>query len=215
MDSDVVVIFSAFFVAALLIGFVFAIMAYQNKQNADSQRSISDQDLLRLIASQPDQLLSPHQLADQTDLTLNQARSRLTALMMYGILNRSHNKRARYFYGLNEPLAESPDLSLSPEPFLTVEDLLSIFAHYNHRVTPQNLIMATGLPLAVIKREMKHFEKEGMVQRLQRAKQSGMVMERFFVLQEPYRSDHSRFRDRAGEIDLELREILLNDNLIV
>lgn len=215
MNSDLIIILSIFAFSALLIGFVFIAVAYQNKQNEDTQRSVSDQDLLRLIANQPDQLLSPHQLAGQTGLTLPQARGRLSALTMYGILNRSHNKKARYFYGLNEPLQESPELGLSPEPFLTVEDLLSIFAHYDYRVTPQNLIMATGLPLAVIKREMKHFEKEGIVQRLQRAAQSGMVMERFFVLQEPYRSDPSRFRARAGELDLELREILLNDNLIV
>ena len=75
--------------------------------------------------------------------------------------------------------------------------------------------MATGLPLAVIKREMKYFEKQGTVQRLVRANTSGMAMERFFVLQDPYRSDPDRFRAKAGVLDLELREILKNDNLIV
>ena len=202
-------------VGVLLIGIVIALVQYQKKQNADTQREITDQNLLRLIHREPDQLLSPHQLRDKTGLTLNQARNRLSALMYYGLLRRSTNSRGRLFYSLNEALEETPDLTLSPEPFLTVEDLLKIFAHYEYRVSPQNLIMATGLPLAVIKREMKYFEKQGIVQRLSRSSPSGMMVERFFVLQEPYRSDPERFRAKAGVLDLEMREILKNDNLIL
>lgn len=215
MEKDVIIIISLFAFSAVLILFVIASYYYQQKQNADTQRQISDQDLLRLIDREPDQFMSPHLLEERTELTLNQARARLAALMSYGILSRSGNRKGRYYYSLNETLEEAPDLQLSPDPFLTVEDLLSIFAHYNYRVTPQNLIMATGLPLAVVKREMKHFENEGIVQRLQRANQSGMMMERFFVLQEPYRSDPEKFRARASVMDLELREILKNDNLIL
>lgn len=215
MEKDVIIIIGLFVFSAVLILFVIASYYYQQKQNADTQRQISDQDLLRLIDREPDQFMSPHLLTERTELTLNQSRARLSALMSYGILNRSGNKKGRHFYALNETLLEAPDLSLSPDPFLTVEDLLAIFKRYHYRVTPQNLIMATGLPLAVVKREMKHFEKEGIVQRLQRANQSGMMMERFFVLQEPYRSDPEQFRARAGVLDLEIKEILRNDNLIL
>lgn len=215
MDKDAIILTVLGLTSVALIVFIIVWYYHQQKQNADTQRQISDQDLLRLIDQEPDQFLSPHQLADKTDMSLNQARSRLSALMMYGLLNRSHNKSARYFYSLIQPLQEAPDFKLSPDPFLTVEDLLTIFEHYNYRLTPQNLIMATGLPLAVIKREMKHFEKEGIVQRLQRANQSGMMMEKFFVLQDPYRGDPERFRARAGVLDLEIREILRNDNLIL
>lgn len=215
MDQGAIAIIIILSIGALMIGALIYWVMFQKKQNADTQREISDRDLLRLLASQPDGLLSPHQLADQSGLTLNQARTRLSALMMYGILERSHNRRARYFYGLQDPLEEAPDLALSPAPFLTVEDLLNIFRHYNYRVSPQNLIMATGLPLAIIKREMKHFEAEGIVQKLQRVKHTGSVMESYFVLQEPYRSDPEQFRARAGTLDLEMREILRNDNLIL
>lgn len=210
-----VILTALFSVCALLIGFIIAMYYYQKKQNSDTQREITDQDLLRLIHNEPDQLLSPHQLRDKAGITIHQARGRLSSLMVYGLLRRSSNSRGRHFYSLNEALEEAPDLNLSSDPFLTVEDLLKIFEHYHYRVTPINLIMATGLPLAVIKREMKYFEKQGIVQRLVRANASGMAMERFFVLQEPYRSDPERFRAKAGVLDLELREILLNDNLIV
>lgn len=215
MEKDMIILTVLFSVSALLIGFVIAMYYYQKKQNADTQREISDQDLLRLMHNEPDQLLSPHQLRDKTDLTLNQARGRLSALMAYGLLRRSTNSKGRFFYSLGEPLVEAPDLNLSSDPFLTVEDLLKIFEHYDYRVSAQSLIMATGLPLAVIKREMKYFENQGIVQRLSRANASGMMVERFFVLQDPYRSDPERFRAKAGVLDLEMREILRNDNLIL
>lgn len=216
MEKDVVIISVLLGISAILIAWVIIQHYYKQRQNADTQRQISDQDLLRLLHQQPDGYLSPHMLSDQTELTLNQARSRLNALMMFGILTRSANKKARYFYSLADPLQEAPDLDLSNDPFLTVEDLLQLFECYNYRISPQNLIMATGLPLAVVKREMKHFEKEGMVQMIYRnATGTGAVAERFFVLQEPYRSNPEQFRAKAGVLDQEMREILKNDNLIV
>ena len=216
MDKDVVVILSVVSICLLLVGFVVALAVHQQKQNTVTQRQLTDQDLLRLLDQQPDGYLSPHMLAEQSGLTLQQARTRLGALMQFGVLNRSANKRGRFFYSLGVPLAEPPDLELSPDPFLTVEDLLTLFEHYGYRLTPQNLIMATGLPLSVVKREMKHFEKEGIVQMIYRHNAgTATTIERQFVLQEPYRSDPAKFRARAGKLDLELREILLNDNLIV
>jgi len=98
--------------------------------------------------------------------------------MTYGTLNRSIGGN-RYFYGLKEPLVEDKNLTLSPDPFLTVEDLLIIFEAHDYRVSAQELIMAAGLPLSVIKREMKHFEKEGIVQSMRGYAPSGFVISRF------------------------------------
>jgi len=215
MSGDAIAGFVVIAIVIAMIAFGIAIWQYQKKTNAKTQRDISDRDLLRLIASQPDQLLSPHQMRDKTGMTLNQCRTRLSALFSYGILYKSSNSRGRSFFGFHVPLIERESLDLSEDPFLTVEDLLQIFEVYDYRVTPQDLIMATGLPLSVIKREMKHFEKEGILQRLSTMRQQGMTMMRFFVLQEPYRSDPEQFRRRAGVLDLEMREILRNDNLIV
>ncbi len=215
MSEDAIAGFVVISIMISLLVFGLALWRYQKKTNAETQRDISDRDLLRLIAAQPDQLLSPHQMRDKTGMTLNQCRTRLSALFSYGILNKSSNSRGRSFFGFYVPLIERESLDLSDDPFLTVEDLLQIFEAYDYRVTPQDLIMATGLPLSVIKREMKHFEKEGILQRLSTMQQQGMTMMRFFVLQEPYRSDPEQFRRRAGVMDLEMREILRNDNLIV
>ncbi len=201
-----------FTVLPLLI--VLFIYLRNKKTNRDTQRVISDPDLLRLIDGEPDQLLSPHLLRDKTGLTLNEARSRLSNLLMYGILHRSIGG-SRHYYGLTEPLPEDKKLTLSPDPFLTVEDLLTIFAAHHYRVSAQDLIMATGLPLNVLKREMKHFQQRGIVQSMRGVVPQGTVGKRFFTLQEPYRSNPERFRARASELDLELKEILLNENLIV
>ncbi len=202
-------------VTSLLLAMIPLILNYQKKQNSTTQRDISDRELLRLLHREPDQLISPHLLSEKTGITLNQARNRLNALFMYGILNRSQNSKGRYFFGFREELQEGPQLVLSPDPFLTVEDLLQIFSAHDNRVSPQELIMATGLPLEIIKREMKYFEQEGIVQKLSRLDAMGTMQSRFFVLQEPYRSDPDKFRQRAGVMDLEMRELLRNDNLIV
>lgn len=215
MDKKEIVLTIMAGVVVLLL--IFGVLMYlqQQKTNRETQRTIADRDLLRLIAAEPDQLISPHQLRDKTELTLNEARTRLNSLMMFGVLDRNMNRMGRHFYGLREQLEEPPELPLSSDPFLTVEDLLEIFTHYGYRVTPQELIMATGLPHDIIKREMKYFEDQKILQRLQRSDTNGMVMHKFYVLQDPYRSDPDRFRAQASKLDLEMREILLNDNLLV
>jgi hypothetical protein len=187
----------------------------QARNRKVTQRVISDPDLLRLIHNEPDQLVSPHILRDRTGMTLNQSRHRLSGLYMYGLLNKSVSNGTRYYYSLKEPLKEAPDLNLSPDPFLTVEDLLKIFEAYHYRVSAQDLIIATGLPLGVIKREMKYFQKRGIIQFMRGMAPQGVVSNRFFILQEPYRSNPEKFRARASTLDLELKEILLNENLIV
>jgi len=216
MDKDVLTPIILFSILGLMIIGLLVWYYYQQKTNRETQRHLSDRDLLRLIDGEPDQLVSPHQLRDKTELSLNEARSRLESLNKFGIMNRGTNSRGRFFYGLREPLEKTPpDLELSSDPFLTVEDLLHIFAAYDYRVTAQELIMATGLPLAVIKREMKYFEQQKIVQRLSRSDANGVMVKRFFVLQDPYRSDPDRFRAQAGKLDLEMREILTNNNLLV
>lgn len=181
-----------------------------------TQRNVTDAELIKLLDGQPDGLLSPHQLAELTGMTVSQARRRFSAFHVAGMLHSSYNNRARSFYGLKVPYSEPPNLELSPDPFLTVEDMLQLFDAYGGRLTVQDMLLATKLPLAVLMREMKHFEKEGVVQQLTSttAAYSG-VTSKFFVLQEPYRSDPGAFQARAGEVDLELRTILRAEDLIV
>lgn len=216
------VVFKIILLIALVIALIFLPLFFvlrsqtgSSKSRRDTQRIISDPDLLRLIDREPDQLISPHLLSEKTDLTLNQARSRLNGLTMFGILNRSVSNNTRYYYSLKEPLPEDKNLRLSPDPFLTVEDLLNIFEAHHYRVFAQELIMATSLPLGVIKREMKHFQTEGIIQSMRGMAPQGVVSNRFYILQEPYRSNPESFRARSGQLDLELKEILLNENLIV
>lgn len=194
---------------------VWGLVKAEAKSVSDTQRHLTDVALLELIDRQPDGLLSPHQLRDATPLTLTQARSRLSALYSFGILNRSYSNKARHYYGLREPLAGRPELTFSNEPFLTTEDLLAIFRHYDYRPTAQQLILATGLPLGVVKREMKYFEKEKVVQKLSRMDGAGVVSTVFYILLEPYRSDPGLMSGEAERLDLEMRALLRAENLIV
>lgn len=194
--------------------FVIAQSIYKSRARKRTQRTISDPDLLRFIHNEPDQMASPHILSTKTGLSLNEARSRFGELMMYGILNRNIGG-SRHYFSLKEPLPKEKDLQLSPDPFLTVEDLLIIFEAYSGRVSAQDLIMATGLPLGVLKREMKHFEKQGITRGMRGYASNGLVMQRFFILEEPYRSNPERFRAKAGQLNLELKKILVDEKYLV
>lgn len=206
---------SMFLIGALTATFAFvAFIIYQTKQVAiDTQRIISDKALMEVFENQPGGLLSVHMLAEKTGLKTGQARSRANALVHAGILSRGVNKSAaRYFFELTSPLDRVSGLDLSPEPYLTVEDLQKIFIAYDHKVSPQDLVMATELPWNVLAREMEHFRKKGVVEgvRIKRPGDSPVQ----YILLEPYLSapiDASA----AQALNLELREILLDEELLV
>ncbi|NJC26304.1 hypothetical protein [Neolewinella antarctica] len=210
-------IIAILFCVVPLLYLLFYVIRSQQVAN-ETQRDVSDADLIKLIHDQPDQLLSPHQLASFTGITVNQARHRLTAFNTAGMLTMSYNKRGRYFYALKQAYRDPAQVSFSPDPFLTVEDLLQLFAANDNRANIQDIILATRLPLQILKRELKHFEKEGFIQQLTASSTQeleGGKMAKFYVLQEPYRSEPHRFRERAGTLDLELKQLLKKENLIV
>ncbi|MEL6142276.1 MAG: hypothetical protein AAFU67_11720, partial [Bacteroidota bacterium] len=97
---------------------------------------------------------------------------------------------------------------------LTVDDLLQLFELYDYKLDAQKLILATGLPLAIIKREMKYFEKEGMIKTLYTSVHYGAPTARQFYLNEPYRSNPQQFLQREKELNAEVEELLRNDSLL-
>lgn len=201
--------------AALLILLGIFGIQQQNRTQAKTQRLLTDRDLLLLFTSEPDGFLTPKSLADRSRLSKRQARTRLQKLMTAGIVDRTQNQRMVNFYSLRNPLATTEMLTLSPDPFLTVEDILTAFEAYDFRPRDQDLVMATGLSLNVIQREMKYFVEEGVVDRISQSSGYGKRDQRMYVLKEPYRSRPDQFRQRAGADDLKLENLLRNDNLII
>jgi len=65
-------VFFLLIVLPLLLLWLF--FAYNKKTNRKTQRFLSDRDLLRMLRDEPDQLLSPHQLSNKTELTLRESR---------------------------------------------------------------------------------------------------------------------------------------------
>ncbi len=198
---------------SLIIFLIYYIASTASAQKR-TQRDLPDRDLLRLIARQPDGLLSVKQLAQESGLTKAEARARFSQLYMAGLLNRSTSKKAKYYYSLRQPLDERKPPDLSPEPFLTADDILQLFKFYDYKLDTQKLIIATGLPLRIIKREMKYFESEGMVTTLSRSVQYGAPSSKVFVLQEPYRSDPRKFLSREREMNAKVKELLRQDLMI-
>lgn len=209
-------------IAAIVLGatlvvltiFIIALVSQQKKTKRETQRTITDQALLRLIANQPDGLLSKQMLVDETGMTKTEASIRLTALHTASIVKASYTSSFKYYYELRKPLIEREVPPLSPEPFLTVNDILNLFQAYEYKLDFQDLIVATGLPLDVIKREMKYFEKEKVVRSLYTTNSSGTMTIRRFFLAEPYRSNPTAFLNREKELNAKVKEILREDLLI-
>ncbi|MFT6338634.1 MAG: hypothetical protein ACJATI_005411 [Halioglobus sp.] len=190
-------------VMALLI--IMGVKSYRNKINA-SYEKVSDRDLLLFINEQPDKIIDKKLVARTFDISNSQSASRLGSLQHNGVLSVLYsNSMIRYSYTLSRPIDKNSDINLSQEPFMTLEDLLKIFKHYDHQVSMQELILITGLPLKVIKREMKYFEKEKII-KIMLKMQNQYSYQRLYMLNEPYRSNPDAFL-KLENTNFELKEI--------
>ena len=205
-------------VAVALVALVYWLNRHYggHKQvNRETQRFITDYAILELIESQPDGLLTAKGLAAVTELAETEALRRLMMLYNWGGLYYMHDNWGKVHFSLRRPLDRREPPALSAEPFLTVDDIVRLFRHHDFRLTPQDLVTSTRLPANVLQREMKYFQREGIVQQLySHDPNSGSVTQKFYVLREPYRSDPEAFLDRGAAMDLQLRELLRTEDLI-
>ena len=190
-------------VMTLLI--VIGVKAYMKSISA-SYEKVSDRDLLLFINEQPDKIIDKKLVARTFGISKTQSSSRLSSLQHNGVLSVLYNKSmTSYSYTLSRPINKDTDIDLSQEPFMTLEDLLKIFKHYDYQVSMQELILITGLPLKVIKREMKYFEKEKII-KIMLKMQNQYTYQRLYMLNEPYRSNPDAFL-KLENANFELREI--------
>lgn len=208
MDPVGIVLIMAI-VVPLFFVFFFIFQYGKHVKNIEyDQHLITDKELLETIARQPGGIVSIKQLTEITALTKQQARFRLIYFQGQGVVKQSHDTSMKAHYSLAAPIDERPAPPLSDKPFLTVEDILTLFKHHNHQLTLQKICMNTGLPIVVIKREMKYFIKEKIVKLLYSVGESGMAQTKTYILEEPYRSEPDIFLERQEEINFELEELL-------
>ncbi len=184
---------------------IYGVKSFQKAVKA-SYDKISDRDLVLFIDKQPDKVVDKKLVARTFGLSKTMTSSRLSSLHHNGVLSVLTNKSmTSYSYTLSKPIDKSYNIDLSQEPFMTLEDLLNIFKHCDYKVSMQELILITGLPLKVIKREMKYFEKENIIKIMLKAK-NDYSYQRVYMLNEPYRSNPDAFL-KLENTNFELREI--------
>lgn len=180
----------------------------------ETQRIITDKALLRTFEAQPGGLLSLDMMVEKTGLTKREALVRMQKFSFAGIVRAGVTSTVtKYFYELTTELEEVPDLELSSEPFLTVEDLQKIFVAYDYRVSPHDILMATELPYSVIAREMTYFRKEGVIEVVRIARPGDSPIQ--YILQEPYHPSENLDLSQVRRMDMELKEILFDEHLLV
>jgi len=189
----------------MLIALCVSAYKSYNRSFDETYGAMSDKDILTALDEQPDKILDAKSVARRFGISKVKAGARLRALQYAGVVQMLYNKSmTKGFYTLSKPIERSFDLTMSEEPFMTLEDLLVIFKHYDYQVTMQELILVTGLPLKVIKREMKHFEDEKIIRIM--LKPVGQSYKRIYLLNEPYRSNPDAFL-QLDHINFELQAI--------
>jgi len=204
----IIAILTATFIAlALIFIYTFRKLNPSTKVLESDQHLLTDKELIQIIAKQPGGIASVKQLADITPLSPKQLQARLTYFSFQGIVKNKIDARFKGYYSLLAPIDERPAPKLSSKPFLTVEDILTLFKHHNHQLTLQQICMDTGLPVSIINREMKYFVNEKIVNTVSTVGQ----YDKTFILKEPYRSNPDIFLEKQEEIDFELEELLEED----
>ncbi len=154
-------------VITICTNLVYYLVSKHRSDIAESQEVVSDKQIIEFINGQPDKFIDAQMLANYYDISKSHAKSRLTHLNTNGIVEGLYTKNTlKYYYTLTRPIEKPYDLKLSSEPFMTMEDLMVIFKHFDFKVSLMELCLSTGLPIAVIKREMKYFEKEKILKLL-------------------------------------------------
>lgn len=214
MDTYILGVLALVVGLPVLVTLLFVGLYYrrQNKIGRQTQRIITDKQILELIHQQPDGFLSTRQLAEKSGLTRAEAKSRMLQLRTFGAVKVFFAPGSKAYYSLTGPVDDRPTPTLSDAPFLTVEDILKLFRHFDMRLTPQQLIMATGLPLDIIKREMKYFAGQKILQRLSLASTAASGVT--YILQDPYRSNPDQFLEQQLDLNREVESILRREDLV-
>jgi len=200
-----------------MIGIISWSVTKYRRMLGKSRDIISDRDLLLLINEEPDRIISASNLAKKTEMNINQASMRLSRLNFNGLV-RAMSSGFKSFYELKKEIDSKDLLQLSEKPFISIEDLFTLFKHFEHKMDLQDICVATGLPFKVIKREMKYFEKEGIVHYMHSHSTDGTTANRFYTLQDAYKgnSGNNDLRFEAINLDLEkiYREELNDDDFV-
>lgn len=191
-------------VLALVVGFF---VQEFNRGIESDQRIISDKELLLLFEDEPDGILTKARIVEKTNLTKSQATRRIQHFQYNGLLKYGYSNSLKYYYSLAEPIDHRKAPEMSKEPFLTVEDILKLFRHFDYKLTLQNMCTATGLPIKIIKRELKYFVKEKIISEINYTDASGMHTKKTYTLREPYRSNPDQFLEMENLINPQLEKI--------
>ena len=203
MTLAVIILVVTFSIIAFLITFI--VRKHRKSMNR-SETYLSDRDLLILINAEPDRIISAAVLAKKSRLTLGQARTRLHRFMHASVVHQM-TSGFKYFYELKTPIVKEHLIDLSDSPFISIEDLMTLFEHFGYKMTLQDICMATGLPFKVIKEEMKYFQKKGVVHEMTQHTAMGMIAKKFYTLQDGYKGGQADRKDRDREINLDLEQI--------
>lgn len=194
-----------------LLAMVIIGMKKQKEDNYNTQRKLTDRELFYLIDEQPDGIMTSERLAQSSALTHKEAKSRLAYLYRNGVFEVHQGGFLKQHYSLREEVDKRPAPEISNEPFLTVEDILTLFKFHEYKLSFQKICISTGLPVSVIKEELDYFIKQKIISQIYSVVIPGVQPNRIFLLEEPYRSNTDKFLEKEQEINLELQKIYMKE----
>ena len=121
------------------------------KSMSASETRLSDRDLLLLINAEPDRIINAANLAKKSGMSLTQAKTRLHRLMYAGVVSQM-TSGFKYFYELKTPIQKEEIIDLSDNPFISIEDLFTLFEHFEYKMTLQDVCLARPFHSKLLRR---------------------------------------------------------------
>ncbi len=202
-----------FLTVTILTLVIFCYWMYRSYYKThDSFHEMTDKEIFEFIGKQPDGLVSVELLTNNSVLTKSAARTRLSSLAMKGLLATNHTKSFKTYYSLKERIKGAPYPSLSSHPFLSLGHLMILFKHFDYKLSVQHICLVTNLPVTVIMKEMKYFEKEKVVEGISQniGQDDGMgsaPTRSFYILKEPYRNNPDAYLEKEEKFNLDLEKM--------
>lgn len=210
MEPGAVIALSICFAVIIFsISFLIFYIHKQNKIVEETQSKITDKELIEIINNTTGKIVTVQQLSRKLQMKKTDLSHRLRYLASKKVLKILRNTMGtKVYYGLSKPIEKDyTTLRLSNEPFMTLDDLIKIFEFYDYNVSLMDICLVTGLPVKIIIREMKYFQKKGIINQIvQSMDPYGASMKSIYILSEDYANSSFTSLDES-QTNLELKEV--------
>lgn len=203
MSSESIVAIIAISVLLLLIGFAIKYSVDYYNKIYPSEYEVTDRDLMLAIRQEVDHIITTEALSAKLGITNKELKTRMNRLLYAGVIKKIYDSRMKALWTLKENLSSVKPINLSQPNRLSLMDIEKIFHEYGYKVTMSDLLMATGLPFVVLRKELKRLIKEGYIRKITNYDPTYSYASYFYILSQVSKEKLTLKSAEESELDLE------------